>query len=68
MIKPIKSYKSMAFTALRVLWKIAFLTLQVIAMFASDRRSNSRYLPYQAQDLYKKGLISAAEYNKAIKG
>lgn len=57
----------MAITALKILWKGILIALQVMLMFASDRRSNSRYLPYQAQDLYKKGLISAAEYNKAIK-
>ncbi|WP_131783796.1 hypothetical protein [Legionella gresilensis] len=67
MIKPIKSHQSMASTAFKILWKMLVLLLQVVCLFASDRRSNSRYLPYQAQDLYKKGLINAAEYNRAIK-
>lgn len=59
MIKPIKSQP--------IFWKVLLLISQIIGMFASDRRSSSRYLPYQAQDLYKKGLINAAEYSKALK-
>ncbi|WP_419420695.1 hypothetical protein ACNVED_05185 [Legionella sp. D16C41] len=67
MIKPIKSHQSMAFTAFKILCKMLALLLQVVCLFTSDRRSYSRYSPYQAQDLYKKGLINAAEYNRAIK-
>ncbi|WP_133137185.1 hypothetical protein [Legionella rowbothamii] len=68
MIRNIKSRKSMAFMALKILWKFAFLTLQAIASFASDDRSKTRYIAGKAQQLYEEDAISGSEYAKSIHG
>ena len=54
--------------ALKILWKFAFLTLQVIASFASDDRSKTRYTGGKAQQLYEEDAISGSEYAKSIHG
>lgn len=64
----IKNRKSMAFMALRVLGKVAVVTLQVIASFASDKRTKIRYPAAKAQQLYDDRLISGAEYARHIYG
>lgn len=64
----IKSRKSMAFMALRILWKLVILSLQVIASFASDGRSKPRYTAGKAQQLYEEDAITGSEYAKCIHG
>jgi hypothetical protein len=66
MIRNIKSRKSIALMALRVIWKFALLFLQVVASFASDEKSKPRYTALKAQELYDDGLISMVELNKSI--
>ncbi|MCE3045373.1 hypothetical protein [Legionella sp. 16cNR16C] len=60
--------KSMAFTALRVLGKVAIAALQVIASFASDSRAKPRYTAGKAQQLYEEGAISGTEFARHIHG
>lgn len=64
----IKQHKSMAFVALSILGKVAVITLQVIASFASDRETKARYPAEKAQQLYDDGLITGAEYARHIQG
>ncbi|MDI1351861.1 MAG: hypothetical protein PSV35_03685 [bacterium] len=68
MIRNIKNRKSMAFMALRILWKFALLSLQVFAALASDDRSKPRYTAGKAQQLYEEDAISGTEYAKNIHG
>ncbi|PJE14662.1 hypothetical protein [Legionella sp.] len=68
MIENIKSRKSMAFMALRILWKLVILSLQVIASFASDGQSKPRYTAGKAQQLYEEDAITGSEYAKCIHG
>lgn len=68
MIKNIKSRKSMAFMALRILWKFALLSLRVFVALASDDRSKPRYTAGKAQQLYEEDAISGIQYAKNIHG
>ncbi|KTD04430.1 hypothetical protein Lgee_0183 [Legionella geestiana] len=68
MIRNIKSRKSMAFSALRILWKLALVFLQLIATIASDDRSKPCHSALKAQALFDEGLISIDEYNKCVHG
>ena len=68
MIRNIKSRKSMAFMALRVLWKMLLVLLKIVAILATGERSKPPYSTYKAQELFDDGLISIAEYNKSIHG
>jgi hypothetical protein len=68
MIRNIKSRKSMAFSALRILWKLSLVFLQLIAAVASDDRSKPRYSALKAQALFDEGLISIDEYNQCVHG
>lgn len=66
MIRNIKSRKSMAFMALRILWKFGLFTLQFIIAFASDKPSRKRYSALTAQHFHDEGLISDKEYAKSV--
>lgn len=54
--------QSMAFGALRILWKLVLVIISV----ACDSSSKPRYTATQAQELYDEGLISIAEHNKSL--
>jgi len=62
----IKSYKSMVFMALRILWKLSLFAVQFIIAFASDKPSRKHYSGLTAQHLYDEGLISEKEYAKSV--
>lgn len=68
MIEQIKNHKSMAFKALRVLRKVAFVALQVIASLTSDGKAKPRYTAGKAQQLYKDGAITGSEFARHVHG
>ena len=58
--------QSMAFGALRILWKLVLVFLELIISVACDSSSKPFYTATQAQELYDEGLISIAEHNKSL--
>lgn len=66
MIRNIKNHQSIIFMALRILWKFALITLQIVSAFASDKPSRNRPSAITAQHLHDEGLISDKEYARSV--
>ncbi|KTD56737.1 hypothetical protein Lsan_2897 [Legionella santicrucis] len=50
----------------KLIAKIVVMVLQTIAVFASDKPTQTRYSAINAQHLHDEGLISDAEYAKSV--
>jgi len=56
----------LAIKTFKLIWKFAFTALGIVLAIASEKRSKSPYTALQAHVLHEDGLISAAEYMKAL--
>ncbi|MDW9178635.1 hypothetical protein SE948_03120 [Legionella pneumophila] len=60
--------QSVVLKGLRILGKVCFLAVQVVAAFADDEAKRSRLTAGKAQQLYEDGAISGTEFSKHIHG
>ena len=56
----------LAIKAFKLLWKLTFITLDVLLTIASDKRAKPSYSAMKAKHLHEDGLISAAEYRRSL--
>lgn len=56
----------LAIKTFKLIWTLAFAALGVVLAIASEKRSKSPYTALQAHNLHEDGLISDAEYMRAL--